>query len=333
MEIYKNLKTILPGISHNLQLKRYTTFKIGGLARYFFVARTKEDVIRAVTVAKKMKLPFFILGEGSNVLVSDEGFNGLVIKIENCKLKIENSRLYAEAGVPFSTLVKEAGQRGLAGLEWAGGLPGTLGGAVRGNAGAFGSETKDTIVFVEALDKNLHLRKLSRAQCQFGYRTSIFKKRNWIVLAALMRLKKGDKKKIQRIAREHICYRKEHGPLEYPNAGSIFKNCDLRLVSKETQKIFRNVIKKDPFPVIPAAAIIAEAGLKGLQQGSAQVSEKHPNYIINLGGAKAKDVVRLIGLVKKKVKLKFGIVLEEEIQYLGDFNEFNKSGSVQLHRY
>jgi len=307
----------LPGLKTNVSLAQHTTFRIGGPAKYFFAAKTTSDVIKAIRTAKKLKLPFFVLGQGSNLLVSDKGFNGLVVKIQNSKFKIQNSRLYAEAGISFSVLVYETGKRGLAGLEWAGGLPGTLGGAVRGNAGAFGGETKDAIASVKALDKNCRVINLNRGQCRFSYRSSIFKKRGWIILSVTMALQQGDKKKIQAIAREHMQQRRQRSPLEYPNAGSIFKNCDLRRAPKQTQKIFQEVIKTDPFPVIPAAAIIAAAGLKELRMGQAQISEKHPNFIINLGVVGAKDVTRLISLVKKRVKEKFGITLQEEIQRVG----------------
>ncbi len=308
---------ILPGVKKNIRLGKYTTFKIGGPAKYFYAARTKADILRALRASKKLNLPYFVLGQGSNVLISDKGFPGLVIKIQNTKYKIQNTRLYAEAGVPFPVLVREAGKRGLAGLEWAGGLPGTLGGAVRGNAGAFGGETKDTIVSVEALDGNLKIIKLYRQGCAFGYRSSVFKKKNWIVLSALMRFKKGDKKKIQAISKDHIRYRKEKGPLDLPNAGSIFKNCDLRNAPERAKKRFVRVIKNDPFPVIPTAALLADAGLKNLRVGGALISPKHPNFIVNADKAKAQDVLALINLVKEKIKRKYGIVLEEEIKMVG----------------
>jgi UDP-N-acetylmuramate dehydrogenase len=308
---------LLPGIKKNIPLAPFTTFKIGGRAKYFYRAKTKEDLIFVLKLAKKLKLPFFVLGGGSNILVSDKGFNGLIIKNENSKFRIQNLKLYTEAGVSFSTLVKETTRRGLAGLEWAGGLPGSIGGAILGNAGAFGGETKDTVILVEALDKNLKIRKLKKKQCKFSYRSSVFKKRGWIVLSAIMKLRKGDRKNLQKIVHHHIRYRQERNPLEYPNAGSVFKNCDLKKVPKKVRKIFKEVVKVDPFPVIPTAAIIAKSGLLGKKIGKAKISEKHPNFIINLGGAKAEEVIKLINLVKKKVKEKFGIKLEEEIRYLG----------------
>ncbi len=311
-----NISKELSGVKRNVRLASYTTFKIGGPAKYFFEAKTEADLIKAISKAKKYNLPFFILGGGSNVLASDEGFPGLIIKIQNSEYKIQNTSLYAKAGVLVSALVWETGKRGLAGLEWAGGLPGTLGGAISGNAGAFGQEIKNNIVFVEAIDKNLRQRKLLRSQCQFDYRSSIFKKKGWVVLAAMLRLHKGKKKEIQKIAREYIFYREKRGHFDCPNAGSVFKNYDFKKVPKKFQKMFQKVIKKDPFPIIPTAAIIAKTGLNGLQMGNAKISEKHPNFIVNLGGAKAKDVKKLINLIKQKVKNKFKLKLEEEIQYL-----------------
>ncbi|MCH8986906.1 hypothetical protein IIA94_01920 [Patescibacteria group bacterium] len=163
-----------------------------------------------------------------------------------------------------------------------------------------------------------NLKTFTREECEFAYRSSIFKKENWIVLSVLFQLKQGDKKAIQAIAKDHMNYRKERHPLEYPNAGSIFKNCDLKLFSQELQKQFKdeNVVKVDPFPVVPTAYLIAQAKLQGLQVGDAQVSEKHPNYMVNRGSATSNDVLELIEKVKKAVKEKFSIDLEVEVQYV-----------------
>ena len=311
------IETFLPRVQRNVSLKNYTTFGIGGPARYFFIARTKDDIVQAFKAARKYTIPFLNLGEGSNLLISDNGFDGLVVKMENTTYAIHNTRISAESGILFSILVRETGKRGLSGLEWAGGLPGTLGGAVRGNAGAFGGEIKDSILSVEALDRRGIVRTLSKRKCHFVYRSSVFKKKNWIVLSAILQLKKGNKKVIQSIARDHSKYRKEKHPLEFGNAGSIFKNCDLKTIPKKIRNSFSAVIKTDPFPVVPTAYLIAKAGLKGLQVGQVQVSKKHPNYIVNLGGGTARDVVTLIRQVKKAVKKTFGIAIEEEIQCVG----------------
>jgi len=307
---------LLPRVKTNVPLAPHTTFKIGGVARYFFVAKNTKDVVYAILAAKKCKVPFFVLAGGSNILVSDKGFDGLVVKIENTKYQILNTKVYAEAGVDFPVIVRAAGKRGLCGLEWAGGLPGSVGGAVRGNAGAFGGEVKDNLLFAEVLDGQGKIKKLTKKQCRFSYRSSVFKEKNWIVLSATFQLQKGNKKTIQDIAKEHIRYRKEKHPLEYPNAGSMFKNCSFAKFSKKLQKELSFVMKVDPFPVIPTAYLIAQAGLKGFCVGKAEVSKKHPNYVINLGGARAKDVLTLARKVKKDIKKKFSVILEQEVQYV-----------------
>jgi UDP-N-acetylmuramate dehydrogenase len=316
-EIFEILKKELLGIKKNVSLAHYTTFKIGGPADYFLIVKKKKDLIKAITIAKKLKLPVFVLGGGSNLLISDEGFSGLVIKIQFTKYFLDLKHTIAsDAGVIMNDLVSYSIKKGLAGLEWAGGLPGTFGGAIRGNAGAFGGEIKDSVLQVEALDNNLKLRKLSYKQCQFSYRSSIFKEKNWPVIFAKLQFKKGAKKDLQSIAKSHIEYRKEKHPLEYPNAGSVFKNVDFKKISPKIKKLFLDKVKKDPFPIVPSAWFIIGAGLVGKKIGQAQISKKHSNYIVNLGGAKAKDVLRLIEFVKKVVKKKYGIVLEQEIQYL-----------------
>ncbi len=315
--IFEKLKKELPNIQKNVLLKNHTTFKIGGPADYFLIVKKGEDLIKIIKIAKKLKLQVFVLGGGSNLLVSDNGFRGLVIKIQFAKWSLKPKNVIAsESGVEMKDLVDFAVKKSLVGLEWAGGLPGTLGGAVRGNAGAFGGEIKDTILEVIALDKNLKFRKLSNKQCQFSYRSSIFKKKNWIVISVTIKFKKGDKKNLQSIANSHIEYRKERHPLEYPNAGSVFKNVDFKKISPKIQKLFLDKVKKDPFEIIPSAWFIIGAGLVGKKTGQAQISGKHSNYIVNLGDASAKDVLKLIEFVKKAVKKKYGIALEQEVQYL-----------------
>ncbi len=312
----RNIPDILPGVKKNILLAPHTTFRIGGAAKYFFVARTPSSVIRALKAAKSCRTPFFVLAGGSNVVMADKGFEGLVIYIKILDHTIARTRVSAGAGVPMAFLVRETAKRKLAGLEWAGGLPGTLGGAVRGNAGAFGGEIKDSVVSVRAIDEKGRVRAFSRAQCKFSYRSSIFKEKKYIVLSVRLGLKKGNAKELSRIAKSHMKYRRERHPLEYPNAGSVFKNCDVKKMPVRWRKQFANIIKTDPFPVIPTAAIIAAAGLKGLRVGNVQVSTKHPNYIVNLGNGRAKDVARLVEKVKQKVKKKFGMQLEEEIQFV-----------------
>ena len=318
-EIFKFLKKEFPSIKRDIPLKKYTTFKIGGPAEYFLIANYKKDLLRAVTTTQKLKIPIFIMGGGSNLLVSDKGLKGIVVRVNSKDSVILKSGNIVEAptGANLGKVVDFSIKKYLKGLEWAGGLPGTFGGAIRGNAGAFGGEIKDSIFQVEALDNNFKLRKLSNKQCKFSYRNSIFKQKNWIVLSASLKLKKGNREELRKIADSHIEYRKDKHPLEYPNAGSIFKNVDFKKISQETQKIFLDKVKKDPFEIVPSAWFIIGAGLTGKKVGQAQVSEKHSNYIVNRGNAKALDVLRLIDLITKKVKDKYNINLEVEIQLVG----------------
>mgnify|MGYP001609019259 CR=1 FL=1 len=340
--IFAILKKELPGVKKNESLKNHTTFRIGGPAEYFLLAKKEQEILEAIIVAKKLKIPLFVMGGGSNLLVADKGIKGLVVKnqvttpivlrknmqsifssrVRGSKSRsssphlLENNIVEAPAGAVLGSVVDFSISKSLQGLEWAGGLPGTFGGAIRGNAGAFGGETKDAIFKVKALDNNFNVRNLSNKQSQFSYRSSIFKKKNWVVLSATVKLKKGNKKDLQAIANSHINYRKEKHPLEYPNAGSIFKNVDFKKVPKKFQNVFADKVKQDPFPIVPAAWFIIGAGLAGKKIGQAQISTKHSNYIVNLGNATAQDVLSLIEFVKKKVKIKYGILLEQEVQYL-----------------
>jgi len=267
------------------------------------VAKSKEDLISAILVARKFKLPFFILGGGSNVLVSDKGFKGLVIKIQNSRLRqgfggqAKFKTIYAEAGTPLALVVSEAVKNSLTDLEWAIGIPGTVEGAIFGNAGAFENEISDVVKEVEVYDtKENKIKIFKKQECQFDYRESIFKKnKNLIILSAQIQLKRGKKSEIERKIKEYLNYRKKTQPLNFPSAGSIFKNPEGFL----------------------AAKLIENSNLKGKRIGDVKISEKHANFIVNLGKGKAMDVKKLIYFAKKKVKEKFKITLKEEIQYLG----------------
>ncbi|MDO8467301.1 MAG: UDP-N-acetylmuramate dehydrogenase [bacterium] len=305
----------------NVSLKEYSNYKIGGPARYFFAPKTVDELTEAVKKARVEKLKIFILGGGTNLIINDAGFEGLVIKPEIGGLRREGNLILAGAGVLMADLLNFAIENSLSGFEWAGGLPGTVGGAVRGNAGAFGGETKDNIKEVVSLDirdAEPNLTKRNREACQFGYRNSVFKINDGheIVLEAEFELTPGDSAEIKKLIDEKIKYRQDRQPLEYPNIGSIFKNVDVHKASAEVVEACKAVIKTDPFPVIPTAHLINEAGLKNQQIGQAMVSPKHPNFIINLGGATAEDVKALIKVVKSTVKEKFGVDLEEEVIYV-----------------
>lgn len=306
---------------NSVDLHQYSNYKIGGPASFFYHAKNFYNLTRAVERAKKEEHKIFVLGGGTNLLISDEGFHGLVLKPDLNFIQYEGEILKVGAGVLMSDLLEFAADRGLSGLEWAGGLPGTFGGAVRGNAGAFGGEIKDVVVDVASLDISspcLKIVKRNNAECAFGYRNSIFKRNDGreIILEATLILQRGDKKAVRDAIEEKIKYRRERHPIEYPNVGSIFKNVDLKLVPDELHSQLDHVIKQDPFPVVPTAYLISEAGLKGIACGGAMISPKHPNFIVNMRHATAQDVKQLINLVKTTVKEKFNVELEEEIIYV-----------------
>jgi len=303
----KKFKKLLPGIRENISLKNYNTFRIGGKARYFFVAKNKEDLIKAIKLTKDFKLPLFVLGNGSNLLISDEGFKGLVIRIMNQELRIKKNLIHAETGVSLGQLMSLALKNNLSGLEWAAGIPGTLGGAIYGNAGAFGKSMGDNVKEVEVLDiRDLRFKIYDLKKCKFGYRDSVFKKKkNLIIISAKILLKRSDKKEIRDKIKEYLDYRKKNQPLNFPSIGSIFKN-----PAPE-----RSLVRGRPFN-FSAGELIEKCGLKGKRIGDVKISEKHANFIINLGKGKAKEVRKLITFIKKKVKERFGITLEEEIEIL-----------------
>ena len=324
---FKILKKELPKLKTNVSLKNYTTFRIGGVAKYFFVAKTKKDLLRAILAIKKYNLPFFILGGGSNLLVSDKGFNGLVIKMQNTKYKIQDTEIMAEAGVSLGKLVSESLQIGAAGLEWAIGIPGTIGGAIRGNAGAFDESIADitkTVTVLEIpnpksqiLNSKFKTKILKNKDCKFDYRGSIFKYNpNLIIISAVLELKKGNKKEIKEKMKKYLDYRKKNHPLSFPSAGSVFKNKKLKIKNKKLLKEFPELKKFNQAELIPAGFLIEKCGLKGKRIGNVKISKKHTNFIVNLGQGQAEDVKKLISLAKQKVKNKFRLKLEEEIQYL-----------------
>lgn len=300
----KIIKSFLKRIEKDVLLKEHTTFRIGGRAKYFYLAKNKNDFIGAISGAKERKIKFFILGGGSNTLASDGGFGGVVIKFYNpdskvrIKSKSRNPEIFTEACLPLAKLVNFTIKNNLSGLEWAVGIPGTVGGAIFGNAGAFGESMKNIIDKVETFGvKSGKIRFFDKKHCGFSYRKSIFKKNKHLaILSAEFRFKKDRKDRINSRIKKFLDHRKLHQPLDLPSAGSIFINFDNR----------------------PAAKLIEECGLKGKKTGKAEISKKHANFIVNSGGASSKDVIKLINLAKKTVKRKFGIALEEEIQYLND---------------
>lgn len=301
-----------------VELKQFSNYRIGGPAKYFKRVGTVKELIKAIEWAEGKKIPIYILGGGTNILWSDKGFDGLVVKPDFDSIEVNGSRITAGASVPMPTLVQATVGRGLGGLSWAGGLPGTFGGAIYGNAGAFGGEIKDIVVKVVSLDmETLKVKERSNTECQFRYRNSIFKTEGKeIILQGTIELTPGDKRILYENMIAKMNYRRRQHPLEYPNIGSIFKNVPVGELKKELVEPHKQVIKTDPFPVIPAAYLIDKAGLRGVGHGGAMVSPRHPNFIINVLDAKASDVLVLIELVKNKIKEKFNIQLEEEVRII-----------------
>ncbi|MBI2613288.1 MAG: UDP-N-acetylmuramate dehydrogenase [Candidatus Levybacteria bacterium] len=303
----------------NVSLSDFSNYKIGGPAKLFVeVGATEElkEVLKQIEGNEKI----FILGGGTNILIGDKGFDGLVIhnKVEGINL-LENG-LEVGSGVVVKDLMNFCIENSLSGLEWAGGLPGTIGGAIRGNAGAFKGETKDSVVQVKSLDlKTLNEKERNNEECSFGYRDSIFKSgiaAAEFITSVVLELTQGNKEEIKQSIQQKIDYRINRHPIDLPNIGSTFKNIPLDLLSSELQKEFAPFVKTDPFPVVPTTKLLALAGLKGKRIGDAMISDKHPNFIVNLGNAKSEDVKILIEIAKEALKEKYGILLEEEIQYL-----------------
>lgn len=295
--IYKKLTTIIEEskIKTNEDMSKHTSFKAGGKAKFYIKAKTVEDVINTVKISKENNIPIVVLGNGSNILFKDEEFNGVVLKIELDTLKIEENIITAEAGVKNAILGRKALDNNLQGFEFAAGIPGTIGGAIRMNAGAYGGEIKDIVQDVEYLDyEDLKIKKITNKECNFEYRHSVFCENKNIILSATFKLENGIKEEIVNRMNEFAKSRKEKQPLEYPSAGSTFK--------RGTDFI--------------TAKLIDECGLKGYQIGGAQVSEKHAGFIINKENATAKDIIDLVEYVKKTVKEKTGKSIDLEVEII-----------------
>lgn len=275
-------------------LARYSTFKIGGPADLYIEPRDVDELLKLLEYLRSKEIDFIILGNGSNVLISDEGYRGAVINLEACLnfVNVQNEYVAAGAGVKLAKFVDFCIENGFKGVEMLAGIPGTLGGAIVMNAGAYSGEISNYLVDVDVV-KDLNLVKLRKEECGFGYRTSNLA--GYIVIQARFKFPHGDVNEMKRIRREVLIKRKETQPIDFPNVGSIFKNPLGNFAGK----------------------LIEEAGLKGVQIGGAQISEKHANFIVNKGNATAADVLELIRLAQNKVYEKFGIKLELEIKLIG----------------
>lgn len=280
-------------------MNRHTTFRIGGPADYFLLPSTAEEVKKILEICKEKELPYFILGNGSNLLVSDEGYCGVIIQLYRNYggITVEGTNIRAGAGALLSQIASAAKNASLTGFEFAGGIPGTLGGAVVMNAGAYGGEMKDVLKEVTVMTEQGEIMTIPAEKLEMGYRTSLVKKAGYLVLEAVISLKAGDVEKIKAIMKDLTEKRVSKQPLEYPSAGSTFKRPEGYFAGK----------------------LIMDAGLRGYQVGGARVSEKHCGFVINKGNATAADVCGLMKDVQEKVQEQFGVTLEPEVKFLGEF--------------
>lgn len=283
----------------NEKMSRHTTFKTGGPASLFIRPDSLEQLKKVVALLKRAEVPYFILGNGSNLLVSDKGYDGAIISTDKfTDIRLEDEKtIYAEAGVKNSAIAAFARDNSLTGYEFAAGIPGSLGGAVIMNAGAYGGEMKLIVKEVRALSPQGEIIRLDNEALRFDYRTSALKGKDFIVISALLELEKGDKDEISAQMNELALKRKEKQPLEYPSAGSTFKR------------------PKGYF----AGKLIEDSGLRGYTVGGAMVSDKHCGFVINKGEATSKDIYTLILNVQNTVYEKFGVRLEPEVILLGKF--------------
>lgn len=280
-------------------MSRHTTFRIGGSADYFVKPGNADEVAAVIAVCRECSIPYFILGNGSNLLVSDDGYRGMIINImDNMdSVTVDGRIITAQAGAMLVRVSVMARDNALTGLEFASGIPGTIGGAVYMNAGAYGGEMKNVVKTVRAIDEYGRIYELDSEKMDFSYRHSIVEERKLIVLEVTLELEHGSREAIDDRMKELAEARRSKQPLEYPSAGSTFKRPEGYFAGK----------------------LIMDAGLRGYSVGGAQVAEKHCGFVINKGGATASDVVELIRDVQHDVDDKFGVTLEPEVKMLGEF--------------
>lgn len=320
MSTSEELKNNFPRIKEKVYLDKYTTFRIGGPAKYFLKVSDKKELVMIIKKSVELKIPFIVIGGGSNILFPSKGYNGLVIvykkekaleSLSKKKISEKDYLIDVDADMLLSSLIFEL--KDFSGLEWAIGIPGTLGGAINGNAGAFNESISDSIEsvnFLEIEGSNVLEKTYRKKECLFGYRTSIFKNNsNLFILNATLKISKDEEKSIK----ERINYNLKERAIKQPkgfSAGSIFKN----YFGEIDQKIILKYKELGGKKIISAGLLIDLAGLKGKKIGGAKISEDHANFIINFNNATSEDVLNLIKIIKKEVKEKFSIDLEEEIK-------------------
>ena len=298
---YNQLLTILnkEKIYLDEPMKKHTTFRVGGPADYFVTPSNVEEVKLVVELCKKENVPYYILGNGSNLLVGDKGYRGVMIQIykEMSDIIVDGEEIRVQAGALLSRIGVAALEAELQGFEFAAGIPGTMGGAVVMNAGAYGGEMKDILMSATVLTPEGEVLVLKNEELELGYRTSVIAKKDYVVLEATVKLAKGSKEDIRGKMDELKVQRTTKQPLEYPSAGSTFKRPTGYFAGK----------------------LIQDAGLRGFQVGGAQVSEKHCGFVINKDNATAADIVELMNQVADKVYAEFGVTLEPEVKRIGEF--------------
>ncbi|MDI6603747.1 MAG: UDP-N-acetylmuramate dehydrogenase [Thermoanaerobacteraceae bacterium] len=296
---YEKLKNIVSdgGIFKDEPMSKHTSLRIGGPADILIIPRSRKELIDVINIIRSNNMPYLIIGNGTNLLVLDKGIRGVVIKLTALKnIMVDDIIIISETGALLSAIANAALSHGLAGFEFASGIPGTIGGAIAMNAGAYGTEIKDVITKVEVIDSNGDIHILENGKMAFSYRNSIIQNDNLIAVRAWLRLHKEEYDVIKKRMNELNNMRKEKQPLEYPSAGSIFKRPHGNYAGK----------------------LIQDAGLRGYSIGDAQVSEKHCGFIINKGNATAEDVLNLIKYIQNKVKEKFGVQLVPEVKIVGE---------------
>ena len=318
-ELYQHLHNF-GRVKMNEPLAKHTTFKIGGPAELLLVVESTEKLIEALRYLDGEGIPRFILGGGSNMLANDEGFKGVVIKIKTQAMEILEGGIMADAGCITVSVAQASMQNGFTGFEWGVGVPGTIGGAVRGNAGAMGAETKDSVESVTVYSDG-EVMEFSKAECEFGYRDSIFKHRSAVVLRVKLRLEKTENKELMKKALEYLQYRNKTQPQGYASTGCVFQNVVPSKAGIQKEKLLQ-LFPEDADKItnffaidrISAGWLVEKAGMKGVRVGKALVSETHGNFVVNSGDATANDVQSLIEQVKEKVYDIVGVEIEEEIQ-------------------
>ncbi|MCM1087072.1 MAG: UDP-N-acetylmuramate dehydrogenase [Muribaculaceae bacterium] len=299
--MYDYIEEIIPKerILSEEPMSRHTTFRVGGEAACMLLIEQEEELLRLIPYLNKVGRDYFILGNGSNLLVGDKGYRGIIIKIGNGmdNLTVEGNQIRVQAGALLSQTAAAARDAGLSGLEFAAGIPGSVGGGIVMNAGAYDGEMKQVIQSVKVMDKEGTILVLDNDTMEFGYRTSIIKNRPFIVLEAVLQLQPGNKEEIRAKMEELMEKRRSKQPLSYPSAGSTFKRPEGYFAGK----------------------LIMDAGMRGYRIGGAQVSDKHCGFVVNTGNATAADIREVIEEVQERVKERFQVTLEPEVIFLGDF--------------